>query len=210
MKAGAIAIALFAVSVALGYFIETQNYSSIDKQLSQIEDNAQSAVLLNLFLQTHKTQRTCAALESELTDVENEAYSLYLQLEQNKDVNVLTNYQALRQRYFLTNMRFYLTLLSYKQNCPSSDLQPILFFYSAQNECPECVTQGKVLDALRAKCANYKIYSFPADTDETKMIKTFKKYYGITATPSLVINDEVLAGAQSEATITALAPCKTK
>jgi hypothetical protein len=86
-------------------------------------------------------------------------------------------------------MRFYLMLRQYKQECNDTPLKPILFFYSAYNDCPSCAAQGKVLDALRYECKNVRVYAFPADVGDISIINTFKSYYGINATPSVVVED---------------------
>ena len=207
LKAALATLALFVISISVGYYVEAQNYSALETKLADIEDSTQTAMLVNLFMQTHNSSSMCPALETELSEVEKETYAVYTQLEQNKGTNLLTNYDSLRKRYFLMNMRFYLTLRAYKQSCADSNLQPILFFYNSQNDCPECVAQGKVLDSLRYSCSNYRVYAFPNDVEEIRMIKTFKAYYQISSAPSLVVNDKTIAGLQSEPQITALAPC---
>ncbi|MEW5955741.1 MAG: hypothetical protein AB1626_04375, partial [Candidatus Micrarchaeota archaeon] len=207
LKAALATLALFIISISVGYYVEAQNYSSLETKLAEIEDSTQTALLVNLFLQTHNASTMCPALETELSEVEKETYAVYTQLEQNKGSNILTNYDALRKRYFLMNMRFYLTLRAYKQSCGDSNLQPILFFYNSQNDCPECVAQGKVLDGLRQRCSNYRVYAFPNDVEEIRMIKTFKTYYRISSAPSLVINDQAMPGIQSEPQVQARAPC---
>ncbi|HII38884.1 TPA: hypothetical protein HA318_02685 [Candidatus Micrarchaeota archaeon] len=210
LKAALVAIALFAISLSVGYYVEAQNYSALENKLSDIEDSTQTAMLVNLFMQTHDSTSMCPALESELNDVEAETYAVYSQLEQNKGANILTNYDALRKKYFLMNVRFYLMLRAYKQSCANTALKPILFFYDSQNDCPSCVAQGKVLDSLRQKCENYKVYAFPNDVPDIRMIKAFKTNYHITTAPSLVINDETLNGLQSEQQILSKAACQAR
>jgi len=207
LKAALAALALFIISVSVGYYVEAQNYSALETKLADIEDSTQTALLVNLFMQTHNSSSMCGALETELSDVERETYAVYTQLEQNKGMNILTNYDSLRKKYFLMNMRFYLTLRAYKQSCADSNLQPILFFYNAQNDCPECVAQGKVLDSLRQRCSNYRVYAFPNDVEQISMIKTFKAYYHVSSAPSLVVNDQTITGIQSEQQVMARATC---
>jgi len=207
LKAALATLALFILSVSVGYYVEAQNYSSLEAKLADIEDSTQTALLVNLFMQTHNLSSMCNALETELSEVEKETYAVYTQLEQNKGSNILTNYDSLRKKYFLMNMQFYLTLRAYKQSCNDSVLQPILFFYNSQNDCPECVAQGKVLDVLRQRCSNYRVYAFPNDVEEIRMIKTFKAYYHITTAPSLVVNDQTITGIQSEQQVIARATC---
>ncbi|MEW5996140.1 MAG: thioredoxin family protein [Candidatus Micrarchaeota archaeon] len=190
-KAAIITILLFAISIFVGYQIESNSYAATEARLSDMEQDMENTLLFTLFLQTHNDSSVCTVLNEQLNETAQHAYNLYGELEESRSTSVFFGgYNELREKYFLANMRFYLMLREYSQACNDTSVKPILFFYSAYNDCPACVAQGRVLDQVRAECPNARVYAFPADVEEISMIKTFKSYYRITSTPVLVIDDQ--------------------
>jgi glutaredoxin len=190
-KAAIITILLFAVSIFVGYQIESNSYANTEARLSEMEQGMENSILFTMFLQTHHDASVCNVLHDQLDETAQHAYNLYGEMEESGSTSIFfPGYGDLREKYFLANMRFYLMLREYSQACNDTSVTPILFFYSAYNDCPACVAQGRVLDQVRADCPNVRVYAFPADVEEISMIKTFKSYYRITSTPVLVIDDQ--------------------
>jgi hypothetical protein len=74
------------------------------------------------------------------------------------------------------------------------DYTLVIFFYSNSPEnIEESEKQGFVLDYLRKKYGNIKIYSFDADLD-MNIIKLLMEINEIDIVPSTVIDDKVYAG----------------
>lgn len=208
LKAAVVSIALFALALFVGYAIESDNYSRTEARVSQLESGLETSLLFLMFMQTHnKSDAMCNVLESQLEDSAQRTYILYGTLEQGQATDIFVSYDALRDKYFLANMQFYLMLREYMQTCGNTNLKPILFFYTAYNDCPACVAQGQVLDGVRAECANARVYAFPADAQNISMIKYFTQYYQVGNTPALVINDQRYDDLLSKDKIEALINC---
>lgn len=208
VKAALAVIIIFSAAILFGYYVESQSYAYTEKQISGLEEGVESALLFSLFVQTHNnTDSMCLVLKNQLEETAQNTYNIYGALEESKSTSIFNKYDVLRKKYFLANMRFYLMLKSYVQNCDDDNLYPILFFYSTYNACPECVAQGKVLDEVRAECSNVRVYAFPADTEDLSMIKAFKAYYGITSVPALVINDQKFDNLLNKGAIKSLVDC---
>jgi len=191
LKAAVLAIVLFAISLYVGYSIESDSYSKTEAKLGELQEGVENSLLFSMFVQTHNdTEAVCAVLKSQLDETAQQTYNLYGELEESKSTSIFKGYESLRKKYFLANMRFYLMLREYKQACGDASLQPILFFYTAYNACPSCVAQGKVLDTVRYECKNARVYAFPLDAEELSIMKSFKAYYGISSAPSLVVGDK--------------------
>ncbi|VVB98261.1 Uncharacterised protein [uncultured archaeon] len=206
-KAAIAMIVLFAASLYVGYAIESDNYAKVEDRINGFQDELENALLFTMFLQTHnESASVCSALSAQLEDSAQYTYDIYGELEQSKG-GVFRQYETLRSKYFLANMRFYLLLRQYKQACNDTALEPILFFYSAQSDCPSCAAQGKVLDDLRASCGNARVYAFPVDVQGVSMIKAFKSYYNITSTPALVIRDRTYQQLEGKDSIAAKIGC---
>jgi len=207
VKAAVAAIIIFAIALLFGYYVESQSYAYTEKQIAELNEGMESALLFSLFVQTHnQSESMCVVLKDQLDDAAQNTYNIYGALEESKSTSIFNQYDILRKKYFLANMRFYLMLRSYVQEC-DDNLEPVLFFYSTYNSCPECVAQGKVLDEVRAECSNVRAYAFPADTEDISMIKSFKAYYGIVGVPTIVINDEKHEGLVNKAEIKELVGC---
>ncbi|MEM2956332.1 MAG: hypothetical protein QW041_02045 [Candidatus Pacearchaeota archaeon] len=103
----------------------------------------------------------------------------------------------LKKPYTLLELRHYFALKNMIEKC-NYNYTLILFFYS---NSPENIKiseeQGFVLDYLKKKFGNVKIYSFDSDLD-LDIIKLMKEMYGLTIIPSIVINDKVYAGFHSK------------
>lgn len=206
-KAAILTAILFAISIYVGYNIESGSYSQTEARISELEEGMENSLLFSMFLRTHNQSSICPVLREQLDETAQRTYNLYGELEESGSTSVFRGYEQLRTKYFLANMRFYLMLREYSQACNDYSMKPILFFYSAYNECPSCVAQGHVLDSVRAECPNARVYAFPADVEEIAMIRTFKSYYGITQTPSLVINDRKYDSLLSKEEIEQLIQC---
>lgn len=207
-KAALLTALLFLASMYAGYHIESGKYAEAEARIAEMEAGIENSILFSMFLRTHSDSSVCGALKSQLDETAQHTYDLYGELEQSGSTSVFRNYDQLRKKYFLANMRFYLMLREYQQSCNDTELEPILFFYSAYNDCPQCVAQGRVLDSVRYECPGVRVYAFPADAEGIGMIGIFKSYYGIEETPSMVIRDRTYSGLAGKDEIKSLAGCR--
>jgi hypothetical protein len=208
LKAAVVIVALFAISMLVGYTIESDSYARTEDSINQLDSSLESSLLFLMFMQTHnQTGSMCNVLKSQLDDSAQRTYDLYGTLEQGQATDIFVSYDALRDKYFLANMQFYLMLREYMQTCGNTNLKPVLFFYNAYNDCPSCVAQGQALDAVRADCTNARVYAFPADAQNLSMIKYFTQYFQVNQTPALVINDQTYSQLMPKDTIETLINC---
>jgi hypothetical protein len=208
LKAAVVSVALFALAIFVGYAIESGNYARTEDRINQLDSGLESSLLFLMFMDTHnQSGAMCNVLKSQLDDSAQRTYDLYGVLEQGQATDIFISYDQLRDKYFLANMQFYLMLREYMQTCGNTGLQPVLFFYSAYNDCPSCVAQGQTLDAVRAECSNARVYAFPADAQNLSMIRYFTQYYQVGQTPALVIDDQLHTELLSKDKIEALINC---
>jgi hypothetical protein len=170
--------------------------TSVDDLIYQSE----SERLLFLYAQTMGNGTDLCSYFASTTEARaNRAYTLAEKIRQYEQSNVLNSeYSRIRDQYYLSNAALYLNLRSAEKYCGSSQYTTVLFFYRIKQSCPECNAQGKVLDALRAKYPNLRVFAFPYDTD-LPFLKVLTSRHSITQVPSLVINDNVvLQGLQTD------------
>jgi hypothetical protein len=107
----------------------------------------------------------------------------------NKDVIQLKHY------YSLLELRHWLFMSKLNKQCNQSNVL-ILYFYSNLDDCPRCEEQGYVLSYMHDKYPNLMVYSFDINM-ENIALSTVKSRFGLTISPSLVVNDVVFEGFQS-------------
>ncbi|HEY0980184.1 MAG TPA: hypothetical protein VGE18_02125 [Candidatus Paceibacterota bacterium] len=111
----------------------------------------------------------------------------------------------LKKQYSILEVKDFVISKQIAERCNNLPVT-ILYFYTDKNVCPDCVKQGYVLDALRNKYDDVRIYSFDSNLDLTT-IKTLKTVYGINdQLPALVIDGVTVNGFKSLAEITAVLP----
>ncbi len=111
----------------------------------------------------------------------------------------------LKKQYSILEVKDFVLSKQIAERCNNLPVT-ILYFYTDKNICPDCVKQGYVLDALRNKYDNVRIYSFDSKLDLTT-IKTLKTVYGISdQLPALVIDGVTVNGFKSLEEIAAVLP----
>ena len=98
----------------------------------------------------------------------------------------------LKKYYSILEIRQYLFVKKSSKQC-NKDATPILFFYSNNEDCPECESQGFVLNYIRNSVPGAYIYSFDVNLDSSP-IKALKLSYNVTSVPSIVINEKAYPG----------------
>lgn len=104
--------------------------------------------------------------------------------------------KALKKSYSLLLIKDYLLMNKLSEKCA---LDPIfiLYFYSNEGDCTDCVREGYVLTRLREKYPELRIYSFDYNLD-LSAVKTLISIKHIEdSLPALVINDKVYYGFKS-------------
>jgi hypothetical protein len=185
LKAALITGVLVLLSLVVGNYIEGSAYSKLNNDLLKIsEDN--EAVLIMQSYAGENDSRICGMIEAQADSMNGKIYALRSDLEAQKSTSILANYDILRREYFVANARLLSLTKQYDRQCDGKD-NIILFFYTSEKQCPECFAQGRIIDDVRARCKNVKVFSFPVDVDMT-VIKSFMAYYNVTKAPSVVID----------------------
>ncbi len=102
----------------------------------------------------------------------------------------------LKQQYSVLEVKDFLLTKQISQRC-KQNIVTVLYFYKNANTCPDCVSQGYVLDALRQQYPQIRIYSFDSQLDSST-VRALLTIYKISDTlPALVINGKLHTGLMS-------------
>lgn len=112
--------------------------------------------------------------------------------EQNNSIS-RDELQTLKKQYSILQVKDMLLAKRIAERC-ETQLSTILYFYATKEECGDCVKQGYVLDAVRSKREDVRIYSFDTTLD-LATITTLKSLYNIQdELPVIVVNGMPLYG----------------
>jgi glutaredoxin-related protein len=158
--------------------------------------NAQKQATLDVI--SSETQfallQTLACQDTNNTLLDNEIGSLADKItygEQNFSNQAQLN--ELKQQYTILEVKDYLLTKQISQRC-KQNIVTILYFYKNANVCPDCVSQGYVLDALRQQYPQIRSYAFDATLDSSTVRALLTIYKIPTTLPALVINGKLQTG----------------
>ncbi|GEM_PF-1142048 len=186
IKAGIITIILLILSLIVGGYVENMAYSKISGELIKINEDQEAILILQSFADENDTSRVCNLLKSQMDSINGKIYILRSELEAQTSTSMIKDYDMIRREYFIANARLLSLTKQHAKKCGGND-EIILFFYTSEKQCPECHAQGRIIDEVRQRCANVRVFSFPTDVDML-ILKSFMAYYGMVQSPSVVID----------------------
>lgn len=101
--------------------------------------------------------------------------------------------QLLKKQYTILQVKDFLLSKRIRERC-GEKTNTIFYFYGNKDTCVDCVKQSYVLDALREKYPEVRIYSFDYNLD-LSTIKALTSIYKIQNNlPELVVNGKTVSG----------------
>lgn len=164
-----------------------------------LDVNLKSMQLEQTFSETLTSSQMCAFSMISLNELFKQlSYywdRLPYRIEEYEKYNELSeDYKLLKQQYAHLSIRTWILARNQYEKC-GMNLTHGLYFYSV--DCKECVEQGEQLDELnrKIKASGKDIVMFPIDFNmDEPIVSNLKKYYGISSTPAIIINDKVFQG----------------
>lgn len=197
----AITAVIFFVAFAISNYSNQkriQNIESIEDKIAL--DLLSSETQFNLFKEFSCKGVDNPVLSSELNSIaEKLAYAEQNLGAANPEVIRLKKY------YSVLEVKDYLLMQQMDQKCKQKPLF-ILYFYSNQGDCTDCIKQGYVLTDLRNEYPELRVYSFDYNLDYS-IIKTLRSFFKVkNALPAMVIGDNAYYGFKSREDIEKLIP----
>lgn len=186
---------LIVVSLLLiNYLIDQKRISNLEeeflKESWEMEDS-KLFLLFTDFIGKEDEGLYCGLLEKRLNQIVNRNSKFLKDLESYEEVNVFSgDYERLKNTFLLKNLELFFYYVDFKSDC-NANVNYILYFYPTKSECSSCEVQADVLDNVRDDCKNVVNFALPVDSD-LDIINLISSKYGITGTPSIVINDEFI------------------
>ncbi len=113
-----------------------------------------------------------------------------------KNIGASDDVIALKKYYSLLEIKDYLLMQKVSERCGLKSVF-VLYFYANEDICQDCANQGYVLDSLRAKYPDFRVYSFDYNLDLSAVKALISIYKVPNDLPALVINKKVYSGFKS-------------
>lgn len=111
----------------------------------------------------------------------------------------------LKKYYSLLEVKDYLLVKQVREKCSVKPIT-IIYFYTSDENCDDCVKERYVLTKLRAEFPELRIYAFDYNLD-LSVVKTMKSLYGVRNTlPALNIWEENYYGFKTAEDIEKIIP----
>lgn len=194
-----------ATLFASAFYFTNYFYKNKIDQLKSIQDNI-SIDILSLETQFSLLQElSCKDINNSILSQEiNNIAAKMTYSEKNFDTDN-TDIKYLKKYYSLLQIKDYLLMKKISERCGTKH-SFILYLYSTDPTCTDCVKQEYVLSSLRQKYQELRIYSFDYNLD-LSAIKTLISIYKIPSNlPIMVVNDKTYNGFQSIEDVEKLIP----
>jgi len=120
--------------------------------------------------------------------------------------NMFAEFFALKRQFLLANIQLWQVSQMEKQYCASNHTD-VLYIYSSDPSCGECQVQGRMLDSVRAKCPDVRM--FVMDIKESMAtLDMIKMKYNITSAPTLVVGGKTYSKVLTAGEIEGLVSCQ--
>lgn len=185
VKAGAVTVIILAIGFLIGLQMDDARTSYIDSQISEANVNSQTVMAVQNYLES--SNNYCKLVREEIPDMgrKNAEIGTTLQEFSGKGVSEGKEYKVLRRRYYVSQLRLYNTINSYRDKC-DSEMNSIIFFFDGDVNSQR---QGAVLTEYREEVDNStNIFSYNLNVDDSQILNVLKTDYNVTDGPTIVIN----------------------
>ncbi len=182
-----IALVIFVAGLYAGFILDSYRAGDADGFVSDTELDAESLVVENEFFDAFGPS-DCSALNDRMDILGEKLLELGNTLARYDAKKIFkgNEYEQLRRRYFLLEIRAYTMRKQMEENCSGEASNVVLFFYNTKNN-QESLNQGYALDYIAERYGDVVILSFDKDFDDPAL-RGLMKFYEINSAPTLVIN----------------------
>jgi len=173
---------IFVMGILLGNYFSAQKLNQIDYHGQDLKTDTLAMELQYEII----SDEPCSHINS--TPLAEDLYEMASKLdymenrlgEKNRDV------LELKKQYSLLEIRHWLFMKKTNKECEANNTL-ILYFYSNEDDCPKCKTQGFILTWIRKNYPSVYVYAFDNNI-KNAALNTIKDIYKIKGTPAIVVD----------------------
>ena len=186
---------IFIIGILIGYSINGAriNYiQSIGKEQRLEYDSLQ---LQSLYVRSLLEEENCEAIGKALDRNIDTLEKTRARIETFiKDAEKKDDYNLLKREYTLEQLQYWLLARETKSRC-KENVVLVLYFYSNEDECEDCRTQGAILTTLKNKF-NEKVLIFAIDAGfiDEPMVEILKESFNVRYAPTILVEKQKFEG----------------
>lgn len=185
LKAAGVTFVVLLIGLLIGLQLDDARTSYIDNRISDAEIGAKTVVAVQNYLDS--SDNYCRLVREEIPDLgENNAeIGVTLQQFSSKGIGKDAKYKSLRREYYVSQLRLYNTIMSYRDRC-DADMDAIIFFFDSGINSQR---QGNVLTKYREDVDNStSVFAYNLEVNKSKVLDVLKTDFNVTEGPTITIN----------------------
>ncbi len=186
-----ITLVIFALGLLLSYGLDFARINHITRIMQDHEISSRAYKMEMDFIDTFGGDK-CDLMIDKIDELKSEIAQVGQDLSNygGKSFFKKNDFDYLKRKYFLLEMKFYVLVKDFNIECGKSYVS-VIFFYEIDNDDSE--RQGYVLDdigqSMRDKAV---ILSFDKDYDDEPALDILKNKYGVEEAPTIIIEDIII------------------
>lgn len=186
LKAGAVTAMILLIGFLAGLQADDARVNYLEDQLQESTLRSQTFIVTGDYL-SDSSQNFCQVVSEQIPEVadENADIGQNLQSFSGKSVSNRKEYEFLKKRYYINQLRLYNLVSDYKDRCPSN-VTTIFYFFDSSVQSQR---QGAVLTQYREETSGTTyIFSYNLETDDSAVLDILRSDFNVSEGPSVVIN----------------------
>jgi thiol-disulfide isomerase/thioredoxin len=187
--------AIFFIGYFFGFLMESSRADYFISQNELHKLNIRSLQLQNEIIKDNLLNDQCTAFKYVFDSAVQELERSRQRIEQYQAQSKVRReeFDVIKREYILSQLNFWQISKKISLQCPeSSDFVTVIYFFSDEENCPQCDSQAIVLDYFKAQLSeDILIFSIDErmESDEP-IIGLLKDAYSIGSYPSIIVEDE--------------------
>ncbi|MBW6451134.1 MAG: thioredoxin family protein [DPANN group archaeon] len=184
-----ITVAIFFAGMLFGIGLDKYRIKEVTNILNQNELDMQSYITEQMFFENLDTNE-CELIKTSIISLTKTISNIGRKLELYGSKTTFENseFDYLKRKYFISEIRLYNHITSYRKDC-GANYDVLLYFYKIDDELS--IRQGYILDDLFLERNNdMTTLSFDIEYKEEPLLDIIKQKYNITQSPAIIINGD--------------------
>src|SRR3989338_5091171 len=186
-------VLIFAAGIVVNHFFDEARLGIINDVLRAHEIDSDAYQVEQLFTQMYGGNQ-CEIMSARISDLKKEIRKVGEDLGSYSRFSFFRrhDYDYLKRKYFLLELRFLALIQRLNQECAKPYL-PILFFYQIDDD--ESERQGFILEDLSEEYdQQLVVLSFDKDYKDEPLVSVLANAYNVTLAPTIIIDTTVFSG----------------
>ncbi|MFB6241378.1 MAG: hypothetical protein ABEJ36_01075 [Candidatus Nanosalina sp.] len=188
VRAAAITAGILILGALIGLQMDDARTSYLEEQLKESSLRSDTFLVTQQYLEK-SSQNYCKLVENQVPEIaqQNARIGRDLQSFSGSSLGSQKDFDYLKKRYYVNQLRLYNMLQTYRERC-NSDVSLIFFFFDSSVASKR---QGAVLTEYRRTVDNRTyVFSYNLNTEKSTVLEMLKTDYNVTEGPTIVINGE--------------------